>query len=251
MIGTDLERFDFSGPAATSGLLTVPLGATPGELQVEGSIALQGNRFFDPRSEVTLEAITGQLNYDRNGVKASGLDAAFQGKAALLDLLASKQEAEKFRVDMRGKFAVKDILPPYLLGTYPFLDGMQGESEWLVSVVAATAPSGEGAPVNLIVESDLKGVSLGFPEPLFKPAGASWPLHMNYSLSGPKRFLDINLAGRMSYRLELIQGPGAGSTEMAPARALLVLMARQSCRPRALSVLKEKYRSWISTGGWT
>jgi uncharacterized protein (TIGR02099 family) len=221
MIGTDLARFDFSGPAATSGLLTVPLGATPGKLQVEGSIALQGNRFFDPRTEVTLDSITGQVHYDRNGVKASGLDAAFQGKAALLDLLASKQEAEKFRVDMRGKFEVKDLLPPYLMDTYPLLDEAQGESEWLVSVVAATAPSGEAAPVNLVVKSDLKGVRLGFPEPLFKPAAASWPLHLNYSLSGPKRLLDLDLAGLMSYRLELPESPGAGPAENTAARALL------------------------------
>ena len=220
-IGADLTQFDFSGPADTSGLLTVPLGTTPGELQVDGSVALQGSRFFDPRSGVALDSIGGELNYDRNGLKASGLEAVFKGKSAHLDMSASRRAEEKFRVDMRGTFDVKDILPGYLLDAYQLLGRVQGESEWLVSVVVPTAVPGEETKVNLVVASDLEGITLGFPVPLFKPAGDSWPLQLHYSLNGPTRLLDLELAGRMFFRLEVPQGQSSVPAETVPGRALL------------------------------
>jgi uncharacterized protein (TIGR02099 family) len=220
-LDTDLSRFDFSGPADTTGLLQVPLGKTPGQLEVDGTVVLQEDDFTDPESEVTLGAIKGELHYTREGIFGTGLRAQFKGKPARLDLAGDSEAAERFRVDVTGSFDVQEILPQFLIEGYSELQRVQGESAWTVSVVVPEATPEQDSAANLIIKSDLVGVVMGLPAPLRKEAGETWPFELNYPLSGPSGLLDVHLLDRMLLRMDFPRSDSGTDEEAEISRALI------------------------------
>ncbi|HLF29943.1 MAG TPA: YhdP family protein [Xanthomonadales bacterium] len=219
----NLDRFEFSGRAETLGSLQVPLGRTAGELSVDGQVEMQDNKFSDPGSGVVLEAINGKVYYTRQGLTGSGLKALFKGEDAQLELRGNTDAPERFRVDMTGRFEVKDILPEFLLEARTVLGRVQGASDWQVSVVVPALVAGEESQLDLFVRSELAGIALDFPTPFDKPESESWPLVLHYPLKGPSGLLDVELDGRILLRLELPRSTGGSTGEVALSRALIQL----------------------------
>ena len=202
-INTDLSRFEFSGPANVSGNLVFPLGKADGEMDVDGRVNVQGNRFSDPESEITLENITGDLHYDQQGFSGIGLTTTFRGHEGLLDVFAGADGPEKFRADLAGEFDVKDVIPGFLLESYSALTQIEGSTDWLVSMSVGTAELGGDQGPILKVRSGLEGVQLNLPAPLNKPASEYWPLELHYPLSSLDSMLDIELEDRVALRFDL------------------------------------------------
>jgi uncharacterized protein (TIGR02099 family) len=225
-INTDLTRFEFSGPATTSGNLRFPLGKVKGDNNVLGRVLLQGGRFSDPASEVVLENIEGAVTYDLAGFRAEALSATFRGHSAELALSATAMSDEKFRAGMKGRFDVRDVIPEFLLESYSALAQIEGSTDWDVSlVVAADEPGGEAEPV-LTVVSGLEGIQLNLPSPLRKAADENWPLVLHYPLSESDSLLDIELADRITLGFDLaketrsprsaVVNVGGGAPELPP-----------------------------------
>jgi uncharacterized protein (TIGR02099 family) len=214
-INTDLSRFEFSGAAGLQGDLVFPLGNAEGEISVEGKVQLQGDRFADPDTEISLEDISGELHYDHQGFSGIGLTTVFRGHPGQLDVLAGTDRAEKFRADLSGNFDVKDVIPDFLLEGYSALAQIEGSTNWLVSmIVAPKDKDSDSAPV-LRVLSGLEGVELSLPAPLNKPAGDYWPLVLHYPITGVDSLLDVELLDRVTLRFDL-----AGDTD-APQSAVI------------------------------
>ena len=199
-VDTDLDRFTFEGAAQTEGLLTVPLGESPGQLQLDGVASIPDGFFSDPASEIALENMSGELRYDETGFSGSALDAMFRGYPAQLSLDAGTGRAESFRADLVGIFGVRDVIPSFLLESYAALSRMEGDCLWSASI---SVPSGGEGAALLQVESGLDGVELNLPAPLHKPAGEHWPLVIRYPLSGPQQLLDIEFSDRAMLRFDL------------------------------------------------
>ncbi len=249
-LGTDLSRFGFSGPAATTGTLNVPLGARAGELVVDGRVALQGNRFVEPSSAVVLDAIEGEVQYSRNGIKASGLQAQYKGKPARVDLLGDKDGKEKFRADVSGSFDVQDVMPGFLLKSYSELKRVQGTTDWLASVVVPAVQPGQDSAAELIIKSRLAGVSVDFPDPLHKTAGESWPLVLHYPLADTSALLDLELPGRMHMLLDIHHSGQSGEGEATITRALMRLGDHQAELPPPGSMRIEGSSDSLDLDGW-
>jgi len=208
-IGVDLARFRFAGPASTRGRVTVPLGSSPGKLRVEGVTRLSSASFSDPELEITIEDIAGELAYSERGFSGRGLDAAFRGSAARLDLRADSEGAEKFRAELTGAFSVADVIPRFLLEDFSALSEARGAADWRFSL-DVTRPEGEAETVAMLrLESGLEGVSLDLPAPLNKLSGEHWPLAFAYPLTGDQRVLDLNLADRLVMRFDMPEGAEA------------------------------------------
>jgi len=202
-INTDLSRFEFSGPASTQGELLFPLGRTEGEMSVDGKVLVQGNRFSDPENEITLEEISGELQYDRQGFKGSGLTTKFRGHPGEITVVAGADRPQKFRADLSGNFDVKDVIPGFLLESYSALAQIEGSTGWLVSmIVGSNDPGSDSGPV-LKIRSGLEGVELNLPAPLNKTAAEYWPLVLHYPLAGTDRLLDVELINRVTLRFDL------------------------------------------------
>lgn len=202
-INTDLSRFEFAGPASTKGSLHFPLGKTPGELSVDGSVLVQASRFTDPDSEITLDSISGELKYDHQGFSGSGLSTTFRGHSALLSVAGGTDKREKFRADLSGDFDVKDVIPGFLLESYTALEQIEGSTDWLVSMVVGSSESPDDSGPVLKILSGLEGVELNLPAPLEKTASEYWPLVLRYPLTGPERVLDVELVNRVALRFDL------------------------------------------------
>ncbi len=208
-ISVDLSEFVFAGAAHTQGSLLVPLGSTAEKLTLNGLVNVPDGYFSDPVSEITLENITGELQYDETGFSGSALDTRFRGYPARLDLVAGTDREEKFRADVAGIFGVRDVIPAFLLESYAELAQVEGECFWEASLTVAPAYGTDETEVLLRVESDLAGVDLDLPAPLHKPAGELWPLVFRYPLSGPKRILDVEFVDRATLRFDMSGDSGS------------------------------------------
>jgi uncharacterized protein (TIGR02099 family) len=243
-IGADLTRYEFSGPAATRGTIRVPLGKSPGELSVLGSVAVSEGRFYDPSSEVAVEGIRGELTYNETGFRGSGLDATYQGATATLDLLADSESDERFRADLRGTFEVGTLIPPFLLDEFRAFENVQGSSPWIVSLVVGAANPGQQARAALEVRSDLEGVEMALPAPLDKPAGARWPMALRYPLNDGPRVLNLELLDRATIRLKL------GADDGSPLSSAIRLGGGFPSLPPDGSIRVEGDAPEIDLDGW-
>jgi uncharacterized protein (TIGR02099 family) len=202
-IGVDLSRFEFAGKVHTKAELVVPIASVSETLSLDGSLELPDGYFSDPNAEITLENISGVLQYDENGFSGSSLQTRFRGYPGKLDLSAAADREEKFRADLEGVFGVRDVIPAFLLESYAELAKVDGQCFWTVSMtVSPSAATGENEAL-LRVESGLGGVELALPAPLHKPAGERWPLVLHYPLSGAEQVLDVEFVDRAMLRFDL------------------------------------------------
>lgn len=208
-IEADLERFEFAGQAAIGGALNIPMGSTPGELQVDGAVRIRNGRFSEPAMDITVEGISGRLQYDERGFRGAGLEASYRDHPARLALAADAEGATAFRAELKGKFGVMDVMPAFLVEDFSTLSVMEGACEWEVALEVERAEGDEPAVPRLRLASQLEGVSLGLPAPLDKPAGDRWPLVLSYPLSGSARVLELDLPERLALRFDLPDGAEA------------------------------------------
>jgi len=213
-VGVDLSEFVFDGPAAVDGRITVPLGSTPGELSVEGSVQLDGGRFSYPEHGIELDGIRGRLDYNERGFTGAGLSASTLDEAVLLELAADADSLEPFRAEIRGEFDVGDLLDvPGLRQDWPLLERLDGRSDWAIALSVQRGQANGRADVSLDVRSGLAGIGIDLPPPFDKPAEATWPLVLGYPLDGGDRPLDVALTGRALLRIGLPRADGTpGST---------------------------------------
>jgi len=223
-LGTDLGQFGFSGPAATTGVLRMPLGAAAvHDLTIDGSVALQGDRFAEPVSEIVLDGIIGDLHYNRDGIAATGLEAQYKDKPAKLDLHGRRDAAERFRADLTGVFEVRDVMPEFLLQEYRELALIRGQANWLASVVVPAPKPGGVSGAELLMKSDLVGVVMDFPDPLHKVADESLPMSLHYPLSGLSSLLDLELDKRVRLKFDLKRSANERDRPTAVNRTVISL----------------------------
>lgn len=249
-INANLSRFDFSGPADTSGSLQIPMGTAAGELVVDGQVSLHGDRFVDPNSAVVLDAIEGAIQYSQKGIRGSGLTAQFKNQPARLDLAGDRNAEERFRADVSGVFDVQDVLPGFLLEGYTELRRMQGEADWRVSVVIPAVAAGQDSGAELVMRSDLIGVAIDLPDPLRKGAGESWPLELHYPLNGLSGLLDLDLGDRMQLSLDTPPALKSGSGNAVIGRALVHLGDGASDLPQPGQIRIEGAADSLDLDGW-
>jgi uncharacterized protein (TIGR02099 family) len=215
--GTDLSDFEFAGPVATTGSVRLPLGDTPGDLRVDGTVWLRDGRFTDPLRGITLDGIAGAVNYSETGFGGAGLDARFHGRPARLDLRADSRQEEKFRAEITGNFDVATLLSALPGDTAWLARRLRGSSDWRAALVLAPAAPGGPQEVVLQLDSMLGGVTLDLPAPLAKPAVELLPFRLALPIAAPGRPLDLVFGERAALRFDL-SGPG-----LAPRRGLVRL----------------------------
>jgi uncharacterized protein (TIGR02099 family) len=244
-VGIDLEQFEFTGSASVTGAIRAPLGSTPGELSVDGTVELDGAGFREPRQEITIEEVAGAVRYSERGFSGADLDAFALGSPASLDIMASADGREKFRAAIQGNFPARDVLTDEdLRKTLGLLEGMDGSSDWTIALEVAADGSDREASVDLVARSDLVGVSLGLPPPFDKAPAEPWPFELNYPLDGSGRPLDILISDRAAIRLML---PAA---QTAPSSVLINLDGRLAALPPEGRVRIEGHVDRLDGDGW-
>lgn len=203
----DLSGFEFGGTVTVKGALELPLGSTPGSLELSGSAQLSKGSFLDQSSGVLLESVTGPLTFDQQELSAKSLQASYKGRPAELDLQVGGDTLWSLQAALKGQFAVNDLLPRFLLGQEQLVSNISGESKWLAQVLVPIKAAASQQPVLLKMASDLRGVRLGFPAPLAKEVYEIWPFSMVYPLTGDSRMLQMEIDQQLFVAAELVDSP--------------------------------------------
>lgn len=205
----DLSQFRFQDPAQVTGELLAPLRSDLGRVEVQGLLDLPGNRFTELKSGVQLNALKGQLQYDREGMSASGLAANYRDHGVSLRLRSVWDEAEVFHASMNGDFPVSVVLPERVIKAEPLLERITGSSHWSIDL-SVTRPDQSGdAETWLDMRSDLLGVTVDFPVPLNKPADQAMDLKVRYPVKSADPVLSVVLQDQATMQFELGEDLGA------------------------------------------
>lgn len=195
----NLERFSLAGPAATRGRLRLPFGQAAGELLVTGRLALQDAVFSDAGTGLRLDGLTGELDYDRDGLAGSDIQGRWREMPSTLALRSDWDAQERLVVNMAGRYPAAAVIAGTPLEDEPLLAGLDGASDWQVELAVLAPEDLEQGDIWLTASSDLAEVALGLPPPLDKAAGEPWPLWLRV----PVRAAEPELLARLGETLGL------------------------------------------------
>jgi uncharacterized protein (TIGR02099 family) len=224
-LALDPEQFAFSGPSSISGRIHTRLGKSSEPIQVTGNLQFNGNRFHDQISGIVLDGITGSLDYDRDGLKATGLASTYRDVPVTLDIASDWDADEVFRAHLYGKLPVQKVIPDELLQREPVFKQASGTSDWDINLIVATVPGSEDRQTWLEISSDLVGISIDLPAPMDKSADSDWPMLLRYPISAEQHVLTVDLLSRLQLKMEL------SDKDARPTRAAVQLGGEVEAMP--------------------
>jgi len=213
----DPDQFVFEGESDIDGHIHMLLGDSEEPLQVGGTLLLKGNQFTDLASGVVIDGITGDLAYNRDGLKASGLPALFRNFPVSLDIASNWDADEVFRAHVSGKLPVETVVPDELFELEPLFHRATGTSHWDVALTVASVEGQEDREVWLEIYSGLQGVSIDLPAPMAKSDDVTWPLVVRYPVRAYQPILTTDFSGKMQLEMEL------SKDDSTPVRAAIEL----------------------------
>ena len=162
--------------------LRLPLGSDepPG---VEVKLDLDQARLFLPEAEVKLERLKGQLAYAFDGgLTSSGLQGLLHGRPVSFSVHSSPpatagKSARTVVVDAQGRMDAKTLSHWLVPDLTRFV---RGDTDYSARVTANSA-------VQVVLDSDLVGVTSRLPAPLDKTAGRRSGLHLELDVDGKDR----------------------------------------------------------------
>ena len=210
--------------------ILVPLSGTAAPVEVAGIITLQNNRLALKDSDVVLQKISGQLEFDDDGIDGKQLGAFLYGRPAKV---AVRTAAGATRISLAGKLGLLDQV---LDQQSPLRSLVSGDSDWHVLLAIRGKPArGKPADIGLTVTSSLLGTSIDLPSPFGKPDDSRRELSVRIDrLDTPARVLRVDYGEELRAVLklapvgegfELQQGHvllGAGEPTLPAAEELLL-----------------------------
>jgi uncharacterized protein (TIGR02099 family) len=215
-VDLDLDQFEFSQTAETSGRLITPLRSGLGELSIDGRLLLNGNQFRELNSGIELNDLNGEISYDREGMNGTDLTGTFQENEARISLAADWGGDEVFRAELTGDFPVEDLLPISVSEAEPLLSRVSGTSHWDIALSVKGEEDSPERETWLEMRSNMEGVTLDFPVPLSKQAELDWPVVVRYPVNAPSSLMTIELINKATMQFEL--GEGLGDANRAQFR---------------------------------
>jgi uncharacterized protein (TIGR02099 family) len=240
----DPAQFVFAGQSEITGHIHTRLGQSSEPLQVTGELLLQGNQFTDQASGVVLDDITGVLQYDRDGLKATRLDSTYKDFPVTLDISSDWDADEVFRARLQGLLPVEKVIPDDLMLREPLFSRASGSANWDISLIVASAQDHEGREIWLDIYSGLEGVSIDMPAPLEKSADLSWPLLVSYPIRAEEHILTADLLDRLQLKMEL------SKDDARPSRAAVQLDGKVTALPEEGLFAVDGSASMFDLDGW-
>lgn len=199
-----VDAVEVSGDAVTQISLEIPLKKQERDrLKVDGKLTLLGTDILVKLANLRVGDIVGELNFDEKQVSASGLQAELMGHPVVVDITPKLTKHGRWtRISTRLGVTEREIrkqFPDW------WLPPTQGAAEGKVALEIAHHQS--RVPLRLRVQSDLRGLGVKLPVPLFKRAAS-------------KRSMNLSVAFRRDgwTYLSLRYGKGVKVLVRVPAR---------------------------------
>jgi len=243
-LALDPEQFVFTGQSELSGFIHKRLRKSSEPLQVTGVLQLKGNQFTDQVSGTVLDGITGTLEYNREGLSATGLASAYMGFPVSLGIAADWDADEVFLASLHGDLPVEEVIPVDLLQREPLFSRASGTSLWDISLSVVSVEGREEREIWLDMYSGLEGVSIDLPAPLQKPVDGSWPLLVHYPIRAEEHHLTADLMDRLQLKMEL------SKDDARPVRAAVQLDGKVRALPVEGLFVVNGETSLFDLDGW-
>ncbi|MDO8272369.1 MAG: DUF3971 domain-containing protein, partial [Gammaproteobacteria bacterium] len=214
--GSYLASWQATGDVGLNLELRIPLGQTDIIPQVDVSLELFDNSLFMPEFDLNFSQLGGHLRFNtQTGLQGEALTATLFERPVSVAL---RSETDAVRgtatvVELTGKTGMQALRDwPRQSG---FVKGLlrraEGEIDYLARLDVIQLPAGDGgtAPLpqqRLAISSDLRGVTLDYPEPLGKAANSSLPLSLSIDFHEDRQDLSVSLGALGSMNVGLAQG---------------------------------------------
>ena len=165
------EKMSARGAGRLEIALVIPLEeARLGESKIDGTYTFKANEVVVDPALPPLQQVTGQLQFSEKELRVPAINARLFGGP--LRITADPQ-AGKVRVLATGALAVDDLRRHI---DSPLLAGLAGGASYRAEIRVRKRD------VDVLVDSDLVGVTSTLPAPLGKPASEAMPLHFENGL---------------------------------------------------------------------
>ena len=154
--------------------MIIPIRAPQLQSSLAGTLRLEEARLVSGASNVVLEQVNGAVNFTRDSVFGRDLSALFRGQPVALAMSGSKNSPHKppaFTITGRStdEFIIEQIKERFP-GAAGFAAGLgknlSGETGWQARFTFEQDPV--GLVQRLVISSDLYGLALSLPKPLWK-----------------------------------------------------------------------------------
>ena len=205
----DLELFIAQSPLAESSIInhanrslaagsfdmdldvSIPIKAPHLQPIIDGTLKLEDARLVSKAGNLELEQVNGTVGFTRDSVDGRGLTAMFAGQPVALGMTGSRNtpgQPPAFTITGRStdEFIIKQIVetfPGAAHFAYRLGERISGLADWQARFVFERDE--QGLSQRLELESDLYGLALDLPRPLWKPTYARKQLVIRKTLGGP------------------------------------------------------------------
>jgi len=230
--GTQLLGVDVGGQGKVDFHLHVPIKQAE-QLALTGTCALSDAELADAKYALHLYHANGKVRFSQSGFSADDLAVTMHDQPATFGLAVGAFTGNPRHVveaNLNANLPAANVLA-YVPALSGYADHIGGSANWSASFSADAAP---GATQQLLVTSDLRGITSDLPAPLDKTADAALPLQLTLGMPLVGGSLDLHLGDllRMRGHLASAASPFAarvtlgGNSEEAPPKSGFVITGK-------------------------
>ncbi len=186
----------------------------------------------------------GPLRFNQRGFAADQLNVGFRDRKAKLSIAIGSYVTDPkndFEATLQGQFPASTVFAdvPVLL---PMLSAFPGDANWTAQVAVAASESAL-AHSQLVLSSDLRGITIELPAPLAKDAASPLPFRLNLPLPYAGQKFAANLGDRVGMSGRLPDGPRAFA-------ARIDFGTQTPAEPPASGIVIGGHVDHLDAGGW-
>jgi uncharacterized protein YhdP len=205
------EKFKISGSSKINLQINVPLSESVGGVKktyYKGSIITKDSSFSPYNNIFEFKNISGQLDFDEKGFSSKGLTAICFNQVTKIQVYAqTKDQSYSQHILVEGKFDAETIRNKF---SFPWMDKSSGITNWQGIFNFGYSTSNFEIPGSFVVTTDMQGINLDFPAPLYKDKDTTLPISIESKfISENTNELNISIDKDMSIK-SLIDISGEG-----------------------------------------
>ena len=248
------DAFDVTGDVALDLTLGIPMKKRTPEAK-KRKVAFDGSLQFDGKPSLTATALAlpitgvdGRLSFDNLGVRGQDIAAKLDGQPVRIGLETEPADAGagSTRIEIKGRSSIADLarrLPS------PLWSVAQGQADWQAQLSLRNEDMQLPAPpLRILLESELRGVTLSPPAPVGKSAGEARPLRLSTEFTGSLPMQLTLSVGDIDALLLLELEPGAVSAALT--RAAITVGEVQPALPATRGILINGQLETLDLSRW-
>ncbi len=188
-LGAAMNQLQLAGDIELELALAAPLD-TEDAVQVKGEISLDGATIRYPELSYELSQVTGKLYFTDSALYARRIDALIGSDKLAIRIGAVDTQPDILRFNFNGNLQIDNLLQRF---DWIPESGLDGGSDWLVTLDVPTGDASKTDPIRLRAASDLTGVRIRLSDALQKPANQALPLTLQAAISEEALTMELSL----------------------------------------------------------